>query len=138
MRVLGKINRYMIFYRALDGHHIFAHCKAGAIANAKDMRINSLRRITKPHIQNHIRRFTPYSRQAFQSCPRLWNLAIKLIDQPLRQLNDVLRLVSEQANRVDVLDYTVFAERQHLLRRICHFKQPARCFIHTLIGGLSR
>ena len=138
MRVLGKIDRDMIFDRALDRDHILAHREAGAVADAKDMRINRLRRIAKPHIQHDIRRLAPHSRQALQSCARLRNLAVKFINEALGQLDDILRLVAEKADGLDMLDHTGLAERQHFRGRIRHLEQTARGLVDALIGRLRR
>ena len=63
-------------------------------------------------------------------------MAVKVINQHLRQADDVLGLVAKQADGLDMLDQRRFPQGQHLFRRICHGEQRLGGFIHPHIGRL--
>jgi uncharacterized membrane protein len=102
------------------------------------MRIHRKSLVTEGHVENHIGRFPANTGQADQFVAIFRNDSAKIIDQFLRQQDHVLCLVAEQANGLDVLADCIFAQGQHLLRRISFGKQRARCLVHAGIGRLSR
>jgi hypothetical protein len=55
-----------------------------------------------------------------------------------RQLDDVLRLVAEQADGLDVLDQRLLAQGQHLLGVSAIGEQRARGLVHADVGRLRR
>ena len=59
LEIDGDIILDRAFY-CIDG---FAGGDAGAIADAKDMRVHRLRRIVPPHIQHNIRRLAAHAGQ---------------------------------------------------------------------------
>ncbi len=133
-----KIGRNIVFDSALDRVHRFAGADAGAVADAKDMRVHGLRRLPPPHVQHHVGRLAPHTRQRLQRRAGIWHLAAIVIDQNTAQLDDVLCLLAEQADRLDVLDQPLFTQIQHLLRGVCNFEQIPRRLVDARIGRLCR
>jgi hypothetical protein len=64
------------------------------------------------------------------------NLAAILLHEDAGELHHVLRLVAEKADRLDMLDEPLFAQVQHLLRRVRHLEERARGLVDASIGGL--
>ena len=66
MGMMLKVGRDIVLDGALDGVDVLAGADTGAIADAKDMGVDSLRGLSKPHVQHHIRGFAPDTRQRLQ------------------------------------------------------------------------
>ena len=66
------------------------------------------------------------------------HLAAELGDQLFRQRDDVPGLVAIEPDGLDVVAHFVFAEREHLLRRIGDREQRARRLVDAGIGRLRR
>ena len=69
---------------------------------------------------------------------RLRHLAAEIINQLLRQGNDILGLVAVKADGLDVIANRVFAKIEHLLRRIGSGKKRPCGLVDAGIGGLCR
>ena len=54
MGMLLIVSWNVVFDRAFDRVHVFAHRYSGTVTDTKDMRVNRLRGDAPPHIQNHI------------------------------------------------------------------------------------
>src|SRR3546814_4894934 len=89
---LGRV----LFQFLLDGQHRFAGCQAGAVANAKDVRVDSESLCPKGAVHDDIGRLSSYARQRLQQFPIRRNFAFILVDEYLAQRDDVLRLRSEE------------------------------------------
>src|SRR3546814_3369483 len=62
---LGRV----LFQFLLDGQHRFAGCQAGAVANAKDVRVDSESLCPKGAVHDDIGRLSSYARQRLQQIP---------------------------------------------------------------------
>ena len=134
--VEGEFGGDVVFNRALDRDDIFAHRHAGAVAEAQDMRVHSLRGMLVPHVQNHVRRLSPHAGQRLHRRARGRDLAAILVDQLLAEFDDVLGFVPVQADRFDMLNQTLLAQRDHLFGRVGDGKKGRRRPVHPLIGRL--
>ncbi len=128
----------VVFDRAFDRIDVFASGDAGAIADAEDMSVDGLGGLLEPHVQYHIRRFAPHSRQRLQGGTRGWHNPIVVIDQNTAEFDHVLRLLAEQADGLDVFDQALFAQIQHLLRGVGDLEQLFRGLVHAHIRRLRR
>ena len=118
MRVVLEFSRNIIFDRPFHRIDILAGADTRPVADPENMRVHGLRGLTEPHVQDHIRRLAPHTRQRLQRRPRGGHLAAILFHKDLAQLDDILGLVAIQTNRPDRLGYLLQPEVQHLLRRI--------------------
>lgn len=138
MRMLLEFGGDVILNRAFDRDDILAHGHARTIAEPKNMGVDSLGRHMPPHVQHHIGGFAPHARQTFKSRTGRGHLTIIVIDQNLAQFDDILGLIAIEADGFDMLYQTLFAQIEHLLRRIGDFEQGIRGLVHALIGRLRR
>ncbi len=138
MRMELEVGRNVVFDGALDRVHILAGADTRAVADAEDMRIHRLRRLPPPHVQHHIGGLAPDTGQGLQRGAGIGNFAAIILDQNTAQLDDILGLLAEQADGLDMLGQTLFAQIQHLLRRVGDFEQFARGLVDTRIGRLRR
>ena len=93
-------------------------------------------RPAKRHIQHHIGRFTPNTRQSLQRLAVFGHHAIVMVDQGLRQGDNIFSLGPEKTNDLHVFPHFIFAQPHHFFGRIGDFEQSARCLVHPGIGGL--
>lgn len=126
----------VVLDRALDRVDVFAGANARAVANAKDMGVDGLRRMPPPHVQHHIGGLATNAGQRHEGGAGGRYLPIIEIDQHLAELDHVLGLVAIQPDGFDMLDQTRLAQRQHLLRRVGDFKQLFRGLIDAHIRRL--
>ena len=112
--------------------------EAGAVADAQDMRVDCESLLTEPAVEHDISRLAAHARQADEVLARVGNLAGVFVDQQLTERDHVLRLRIEQADGLDVILQPVFAQRQHLLRRLDLPEQRARGLVHADVGCLRR
>ena len=138
MRVQLKFRWHVVFDRAFDVVDGFARCDPGAIAQPKDMRVDRLSGLFPPHIQNDIRGFPTNARQSLQGGAGRRDFAAVFLDQDPAEFDDVLGLLAKQADRFDMFDQALFAEVQHLLRRVGDLKQGFGRFVDPGIGCLRR
>src|SRR3546814_19840457 len=64
--------------------------------------------------------------------------AAEVANEDFADRNDILRLRSEQPDRLDVLLQPILAKIDHLLRRLHLLKQPPRRLVHPDVGRLRR
>ncbi|MFT7190577.1 MAG: hypothetical protein ACI9KS_000547 [Sulfitobacter sp.] len=136
MCMVLKFDRDMVLNRALNDIHILTGANSGAVADAKDMRVDGLGGVLEPHVQHDIGGLAAHAGQADEGGARRGHLAVELVDELLAELDDVLGLVAKQTDGFDMGDDAVFAERQHLLGRIGHREQAARGFVDADVCGL--
>lgn len=84
-----------------DFFHGLSRRKPGSIANAKDMRVDCERLLSKCGVEDHIGSLAADSRQRLQLFSRLRNLAVEPVDQCLAKGDHVLRLRVEQPDGLD-------------------------------------
>ena len=128
--------RHHLFELSFHMIHIFARRQPGPVAESIDMCIDRDRRHAPSDIKHHIRRLAPDPGQLLQRIAILWHLADMIVDELLAQLDDVLRLVVEQANRLDVVAHLGFAQRQHFVRVVGNLEQRAGRLVDSHIGRL--
>jgi len=138
MRMKLEIGWHIVLDRPFDGIDVLARRDARAVAYAEDMGVDGLCRLAPPHVQDHIGRLAPHARQGLQRGARIGDLAAIFLDKDAAQLDDVLGLVAEKADRLDMLDHALLAEGEHLFGRIGHLEQLARGLVHARICGLRR
>lgn len=115
---------------------VLARREAGPVRHAENMRINRDGGLSERFVQDDIRRFSTNARQAHQLVARLWNHAIKLVEDHLAQRDDILGFVAPQTDRFDVLLDPFKPERQHFFRRIGDLEQVFGGFIDADICSL--
>ena len=121
-----------------DRQHRLALGQPGAVADAEDMRVDREGLLPEGGVEHHIGGLAPDPRQALERGAILGHFAAIVVDQHLRQRDDVLGLGVEQADRLDVLFQPLFAQLQHLLRRIDLGEQGAGRLVDADIGRLRR
>jgi hypothetical protein len=122
----------------LDRQFVFTGRDAGAVADAKEVRVDSLKRVVKPYVQHHIGGLAAHSGQALQGGAGGRHLATVVVQQHLGQADDVFRLVAVKANGFDMLDEGGFPQVEHLGGGVGHGKQGFGGLVHTHVGGLRR
>jgi len=133
-----------IFLRC-DAHELgfnfsrgFAAGEAGAVGDAKDVRIHGDRAFAEDFHQHDVCGLAPDARERLQRVALARHFAIVLIDQSLRERDDVFGFVAPEPDRFDVIRDPLFAELQHLRRRIRDLKQwPSRA-VDAFVGRLRR
>ena len=102
------------------------------------MRVDRHGGMAKGHRQNHIGRLAADTGQGDQRIAVFRHDTVKIVDQFLRQGDDVLRLVAVQTDGLDVVAHLGFAQRQHFLRRVGDLEQLLCRLVDADIGGLRR
>src|SRR3546814_18986413 len=85
---LGRV----LFQFLLDGQHRFAGCQAGAVANAKAVRVDSESLCPKGAVNDDIGRLSSYARQRLQPSPNRRTFDLILVDAYLASSAALLRL----------------------------------------------
>ena len=93
----------------LQGRLAFGN--AGAVGNAKDVRIDSDGRFAERRVQNDIGRLSANTGQRLQVCACAWYFAVVIINQTTAGLDDVFRFAVEQADCPNVGLQPVDAQR---------------------------
>ena len=116
----------------------FARSQPGAVADAKDMRIDGECIFAVADVQHHIGGFAPDSRQFDQRFHGVGHLAVMIPDELLGQKVDIFGFAAVKPDGADMLADFLFAQSRHFLRRICDFEQIFRGFVDALVRGLCR
>jgi hypothetical protein len=126
------------FEFGLDRLDILARRQAGAVADAKDMRVDRERLFTECGIEHDVGGFAadPWKRLQVVAGPR--DLPAEPLDQRFGKRDDVPRLGVEQADGLDCVAYGIFAELNHLLGRLDPFEQWPRRDVDAGVGCLRR
>lgn len=131
-------DRDIILDSPFNNVNILARRDAAAIAHAEDMRIDSLRRMPPPHIEDHIGGFAANARQAFQRRAGGRHLPVELIHKALAKADDILRLIAKKSDRLDMRAHLLLAQGQHLFGRIGNGKERLGGAVDPGISGLRR
>src|SRR6266851_6436730 len=94
----------------LDLAHILARCEAGAVGDAKDVRVHRDGRMAEGGVEDHVGGLPADSRERFERFARLRHLSAVALDEQPAGFEDVLRLGAIQADRADVFDQSLHAE----------------------------
>jgi hypothetical protein len=92
-----------------DFERVLARCKAGAVADAEDVRIDGERLFAERSVQHHVGRLTAYAWQALQLFASARDLGRVIANQCLAERDYVLRLRVEQPNCLDLVTDRLFA-----------------------------
>ena len=117
---------------------IFSWRQARTVRNAKYVRVDRNRWLTKGFVQYNICGLATDPWQAHQSVTCLRHLAAKLVEYHLTERDDILGFVAPQADRFDMLGDARLPQRYHRLRRIRDFEQLFGGFVDADISGLRR
>ena len=101
------------------------------------MGINGLCRHAPPHIQHDIGRFAAHAWERDKCCAGIGDLAAIVLNQDTAELDDVFGFVAEEADCLDMLNQTLFAQSQHLFGCIGNFEKFFCGFVHAYICGLG-
>ncbi len=118
MRVQPERGGGRLVQLQLDRQHRLALGQAGAVADAEDVRVDREGLVAESGVEHDIGGLAPDTGQSLQIGALLWHLAAIVVDQHLRQGDDVLGLGVEQADRLDMGFEPLLAQIEHLLRRI--------------------
>ena len=138
MRMQSEFLRDHRLQALLDRLGRLAKRQRNPVRNAENMGIHRHCRPAKGHIQHNIGRFAANARQSLQSLAVFGHAAIVVIDEGLRQSDDVFRLCAEQSDGFDVFPNLILAQPDHFFGRVGYFKQSPRRLVHPGIGGLCR
>ena len=124
----------------LDCIDILARCDPRTVADAEDVSVDRLRRMTPPHVQDHIGGLSSNARQGLQGGSGGGDFAVILVNKDPREPHDVLGLVAIKPDGPDVFDEAVLAQVQHLLWRVRDLEEFVRGLVDARIrclGGKS-
>ncbi len=138
MRIGQELLGHALEQQRLDLGRRVPDRQAGAVGDAKDMRVDRQGRFAEGDVQHHVRRLPADAGQGLERLARLRHLAAMLLDQDAAGGEQVLRLAAEEADRLDRLLERRQAEGEHLLRRRCDREQPARRLVDAAVGRLGR
>ena len=121
----------------LDSIDILARRDPRAVADTEDVRVDRLRWMTPPHVQDDIGGLSSDAGQGLQGGSGRGNFAVILVDKDAREPHDVLGLVAIEPDGPDVPDEAVLAQVQHLLGRVRDLEEFARGLVDARIGCLG-
>ena len=101
MRIAAEWLRDDLFELCFDVIDAFAGRQAGAVRNAKDVRVHGEGLLAEGSVQDHIGGLAPDARKRLQSFAGARHVAAETVDQRLRQGDDVFGLGVEKADRLD-------------------------------------
>jgi len=99
----------------IDG---LARREAGSVADSEDVRVDGEGLFPERGVENDVGGLAADAGQLLKLLARSRDLALVIVDQRLAERDDVLGLGVEEANRPDRFAQRVFAELDHLLRRL--------------------
>src|SRR5512132_1853324 len=127
--------------RQQRGFHLqrrLARSEAGAVGHSEDVRIDGDRRLAERYVEYDVGGLPPDAGERFEGVAVTGHLAAVAFDQRPAQRDHVLRLGVEQADGLDTLAQALFAERQHLRRRVHLTEQRLRRLVDADVGRLRR
>ena len=110
----------------------------GAVADAEQMGVDRDRRLAEGGVEDDIGGLAADPGKGFECLAGLGDFAAKLVDQPLREGDDVLGLGVEQADRLDEVAHPFLAERDHLRGRVGDGEQFSSREVDADVGRLRR
>jgi len=118
--------------------HRLARRETGSVGDPEDMRVDGESLLTERGVENDVRGFAPDAGKRLQLIACARHLGAMLVDQCMAQSDDVLGLGVEQADGLDRRTQRIFAEVDHLLRRLDACEQRPRRNVDAGIGCLGR
>src|SRR5438552_13117321 len=98
MRVLKELGRREFHQFLLYLQRVLARGEAGAVGDAKDVRVHRHGRLAERGVEHHVRRLAPDARQLLQRLAVLRHGAAVPLEEHLRQRDHVPGLVAIQAD----------------------------------------
>src|SRR4051812_9129062 len=133
LQVLGRRElQKLVFY----GNDVFSGSETGPVCDPEDVGIDRHRRLAERGVQHHVRGLAADAGQALERIAAARHLAAVLFQQDFGERDQVLRLGTEQADRLNVVLELGNAEVDDLLRR--SREELARGEVHRLVGRLRR
>ena len=112
--------------------------KPGAVADPEDVGVDRDGRLAERDVEHDIGGLAADAGQLLQRLARGRHLAAVIVDQLLRERDDVLGLGVEQADGLDEVAHLGLAELHHLLRCVGSGEQRGGRLVDTGVGGLRR
>lgn len=134
MRTQPKGLRCFFVQRLFDRQWRFSFGYAGAVSDAKNMRVDSKGFRTKGGVHHDIGGFAAYAGQAFQNVSVGWNGSAMVAHQYFGQSDDIFGFAIEQSNGFDVGFQAIHTQIDHLRRGFDGFEQRLCRFVHANIG----
>jgi hypothetical protein len=138
VRVAAEWLQDDLFELGFDVVHCLAGRKAGAVADAKHVRVDRKCFLAESCIQDNIGGLPADAGEFLQLFAGSRHLAAILVEERSAQRDDVLRLGVEQSDRFDRLAEPLLAEIDHLARGFDALEQWFGRDVHAGIGCLSR
>src|SRR5437899_5679342 len=110
VRILQVFRRGEFEQPLLDLERILAWSDAGAVGDAKDVRVDRHRRLAECRVEHHVRGLAADAGQALERFAARRHLAAVLLEQDLRQRHHVFRLGAVKPDLADVLLQACHAE----------------------------
>ena len=138
MGVQHELGRDHLLQPELDLERRLAGRQPGAVADAEHMGVDRHGVFAEGHVEHDIGGLAPGAGQRLDLGAGARHLAAEFGDQLFRQRDDVLGLVAIEPDGLDVVAHLLFAEREHLLRRVGDREQRARRLVDAGVGRLRR
>ena len=138
MRMLLERGRNDFLKPAFDVKRRLTGRQGYAVRDAENMRIDGDHGFAESDIQDHIGCLAANAGKRFERFAVCRNLAPKILDEPLRQGDDVLCLGAVKADRLDHAAELFLADGKHFFRAVGEGKKRARGLVDAGIGRLRR
>jgi len=138
VRIAAERLRNDLVELGLDLVGSLAAREAGAVADAEHMGVDCERLLAPRGVEHDIGGLAADPGERLELVAGARDLAVVALDQRFAQGDDVLRLGVEQADGLDRVAQGIFAEIDHLPRRLDPREERARGDIDAGVGGLRR
>jgi hypothetical protein len=136
VRVAAKGLRHDFLKLCFDFLDGLARCEAGSVADAKDVRIDRERFLPKRGVEHYVGGLAADAGKFLELLPGARHFTAVVVDQHLRQSDDIFCLGIEQANGLDRVAQPFLAEIDHLARRFDAGEQRTRRHVDAGVGRL--
>jgi len=138
MRVMLESVRHDALEPVLDLERIFARREAGAVADPEDMGVDRDGVVAEGDVEHDIGGLAADARKRLERRAIVGHRAVMPLHQHRRSAHDVARLGAIETDGLDRLAQSLFAQRQHLLRRVDGLEQRAGRLVDRDVGRLGR
>src|SRR2546428_3489930 len=130
VRVLQVFWRGEFEQPLLDLQRILARSDAGAVGDAKDVRVDRHRRLAECRVEHHVRGLAADAEQALDRFAARGNFAAVMLEQDFRQRHHVFRLGAVKPDSADFLLQARLVEIHHLVGGIELLEQHYTTPVH--------